>query len=123
MCDMAYVWALVGLLAFVVYVGLVAWLAGARRRQRMRARDGNRAARELGWHRGEEPMPFTWYDTYREHWEFAQDYERLCHPPPLGLGFRMAIQPEKVPGGTRVTYTREVADARELQPRRAVPAT
>jgi hypothetical protein len=116
------VWLLTAVAAMAVVGGLLTWGAGARQRRAARRRDGRRAARELRWHRGEEPMPFTWYDTYRDHWEFVQDYERLCQPPPLGLGFEMVTQPERVAGGTRVTYTREAADGRELEERRAIPA-
>src|SRR2546427_8459824 len=104
------------LAALAAYFALLAWLTALRRRARMRRRDRGRIERQLRWAHGQEAMPLTWYDTYPEHWEFVQDYERLCQPPPLGLGFRMVGQPERLGRATRVTYSREaIADGRPVE--------
>ena len=104
------------LAALAAYFALLAWLTALRRRARMRRRDRGRMERQQRWAHGQEAMPLTWYDTYPEHWEFVQDYERLCQPPPLGLGFQMVGQPEELGRATRVTYSREaIADGRPVE--------
>jgi hypothetical protein len=104
------------LAALAAYFALLAWLLEIRRRGRMRRRDRRRMERQLRWTHGQEAMPLTWCDTYREHWEFVQDFERFCQPPPVGLGFRMVGQPERLGHVTRVTYSREAtADGRPAE--------